>query len=155
MPPHRWTRLPLPHLFMTGSVGAFALMALAAVGPEDSFRTIASFLAFLTLLIATVRVARAADPGRGRPVLVLVAGLSTGAAGAASLFSIGGISASSPLWVYLPLVFATLATTIGGSASQRVAEGSAVTPLTATTKDARCARIRARSRLASELSTGS
>lgn len=132
MLPHHWTRLPLPHLFLTVSVGALALMALAAGGPEGSSRTLVALLAFLALLVATIRVARGRAPGQGRPVLGLLLGLLTGVAGAASLLSIGVITPSSPLWVYLPLVVATLATLVGGSASARVVEDSAVVPLPAT-----------------------
>lgn len=160
MLPHHWTRLPLPHLFMTVSVGTLTLMVLAAGGPEGSTVVLGSFLAFVALLVATIRVSRRTS-GPGRPVLGLLAGLLTGVAGAASLLSIGAISASSPLWVYLPLVVAMLATLLGGSASTRVADDAAV-PLPATRSGGRhavpsgaTAGNRYRPHLASQAPTGS
>jgi hypothetical protein len=123
---------------MTVAIGAFGLMTLAAAGPAGSTRALASFLAVLALLAATVRVARGNAPGRGRPVIGLLLGLLSGVAGAVGLLAIGAIAASSPLWVYLPLVGATLATLLGGSVTRPVVEDTAVVPLSAATHERRC-----------------
>jgi len=147
---------------MTISVGTLCLMLLAAIGPQGSGRAAASFGAFIALLAALIQVARGGAPGRSRPVLALVVGLLAGAAGAASMLSLGVLAPASPLWVYLPLVFGTLGTIIGGPASKRAGEDPQVAPRRTTARDRRLAGpsgtavdIRYGAHLASETPTGS
>lgn len=77
---------------------------------------VGSLVALLALLAVTVGAGRAGAHGSGRPILGLVAGLLAGLAGAASLFSMGAITLSSPTWIYGPLVLSTLGTALGTTA---------------------------------------
>lgn len=117
-------RLPVPQLFMGLSAGIFVLLTLATVSNVEG-RAIASSVAFPVLLTATVRAGKTDGHGRGRPLLGLGAGLLTGVAGASSLVGLGVLHPGSPLWIYLPLVFATLGTVLGLSAGVQRSVGGA------------------------------
>ena len=84
--------------------------------PGSAVVTLAALFALLSLVTAIFRAGRMRSHGAGRPILGLLAGLLAGAAGAASLFSLGVIPLASPAWIYLPLVLATLGTSLGWTA---------------------------------------
>lgn len=148
MPEVSSTRLPVPHLFMVVTIGLFALMMVSAeptgcpagtavldpsctgdvlqagaavepAVPAVDGLTVGSLVALLALLAATISAGRAGAHGSGRPILGFAAGLLAGLAGATSLFSVGAITLSSPMWVYVPLVLATLGTALGATAPLR------------------------------------
>jgi hypothetical protein len=138
MPEAISSRLPIPHVFMALTIGAFALMTVSAFAPAAAnegvatatgqgsagpalepaapavdLLAIASLVVLVALLAATIRAGRAGAHGSGRPVLGLVAGLLAGAAGATALFSLGAIALSSPIWAYAPLALGTLGAALG------------------------------------------
>lgn len=84
--------------------------------PGSAVVTLAALVALLSLVTAIFRAGRMRSHGAGRPILGLLAGLLAGAAGAASLFSLGVIPLASPAWIYLPLVLATLGASLGWTA---------------------------------------
>lgn len=111
-------RLPVPHLFMGMSAGVLAMLMLATVS-DTGGSTLTSPLAFPALLTATLRAGRPGTHGHRRPLLGLGAGLLTGLAGASSLVGMGLLPPGGPQWIYLPLLFATLGTMLGLTASAR------------------------------------
>jgi hypothetical protein len=70
---------------------------------------------------------------RRRGLLHLVAGLLAGLVGATSLFRMGVITLSSPMWIYLPLVTSTLGVALGTTASHQrgvsAATSGVITPV--------------------------
>jgi hypothetical protein len=62
---------------------------------------------------------------RRRGLLHLVAGPLAGLVGAVSLFRMGVITLSSPMWIYLPLVTSTLWVALGTTASHQRAVSAA------------------------------
>lgn len=109
-----------------GAGPAVGATHLASGGPatlDSAGIAFVSVVALLGLLAATLQAGRVRRHGAGRPLMGLFAGLLAGVAGAASLSSLGAIPLASPVWVYLPLVLATLGAALGVTAPFRATAG--------------------------------
>ncbi len=104
-------------------VGAPLPTPAAATSGSGGHLMVLGLLAALTgLLAATFQAGRQRGDAGGRPGIGLLAGSLAGLVGAALLFLLGAIPAGDPTWVYLPLVLATLGTSLGVTAPFRPAD---------------------------------